>query len=131
MAGDPKTVLTPTSCAYRAQCGRISPLPDIPAPRLGHRGRKKIMTPHTPAPWHFGVASREIWGDGKNIAKIGPGMLYGFHAPTVTEQDANARLIAASPDLLAALQALIAISDDDRAETQNARAAIAKAGGQS
>ena len=55
-------------------------------------------------------------------------------------QEANARLIAAAPDLLAALEALVGeadlgevdLDDDDRAKLEQARAAIAKAtGGQS
>ena len=56
------------------------------------------------------------------------------------ESAANARLIAAAPDLLAALEALVGeadlgevdLDDDDRAKLEQARAAIAKAtGGQS
>ncbi len=52
-------------------------------------------------------------------------------------QEANARLIAAAPDLLAALEALVGeadlgevdLDDDDRAKLEQARAAIAKATG--
>ena len=52
-------------------------------------------------------------------------------------QEANARLIAAAPDLLAALEALVGeadlgevdLDDDDRAKLEQARAAIARATG--
>lgn len=56
------------------------------------------------------------------------------HLPEV---EANARLIAAAPELLAALEALVGeadlgevdLDDDDRIKLDNARAAIAKAKG--
>jgi hypothetical protein len=45
------------------------------------------------------------------------------------EAEANARLIAAAPDLLDALQAIVAIADRKTVEFDRARAAIAKAEG--
>lgn len=52
---------------------------------------------HTPGPWHCIVTSNpdcyEVWGEGEAET----------HAPLVT-MTANARLIAAAPELLAALE---------------------------
>jgi len=61
------------------------------------------MTPHTPGPWHVSKAfvCREIRADdGPFIASV-----YD-HTMTYGERNANARLIAAAPALLAALQTL-------------------------
>lgn len=46
------------------------------------------------------------------------------------EENANARLIAAAPDLLAALQGVVRVADRATDEFDAARAAIAKATGQ-
>ena len=64
-------------------------------------------TSHTPGPWnlcsgdagnHFNIESREYVNDGFEIAKLrGP------------DRKANARLIAAAPELLEALQRILAI----------------------
>lgn len=56
-------------------------------------------TAHTAGPWH--IEADRIWQEGDNpwpIAYLGEG----------AKRDANARLIAAAPDLLAALESLLA-----------------------
>ena len=100
---------------------------------------------HTPGPWTV-AASRAIFGGGgipEEIATVRP------TRPTSDEAEANARLIAAAPELLAALQNLHAALDkrlpDGRSVNQamprevfdafyqpaiRARAAIAKAIGE-
>ena len=91
------------------------------------------MSKHTPGPW--GLDGNLIEGpDGERVACI---TAYSRRTP---KQKANARLIAASPDLLAALQALVAeldgsgkpYSSDSYAPEHfvtAAKAAIAKAEG--
>jgi hypothetical protein len=51
------------------------------------------------------------------------------HGPP-EENAANARLIAAAPDLLAALEVIVKICDRNTVEFDSARAAIAKAKGE-
>ncbi len=99
------------------------------------------MTQHTPGPWrHIGCDVFD--GDDSPIAHIDP----QEEQPSQTVE-ANARLIAAAPELLAALKALLAPgigtyadaegfaellrSDDDdtKAAIDAARAALAKATG--
>lgn len=93
-------------------------------------------TQHTTAPWklvktttkgEFGIDYKIRNNQDSLICTIGP-----------NSQDANARLIAAAPDLLLALEMLVLGADNDltteeiRAYIQKeARAAIAKARGQS
>ncbi len=63
------------------------------------------MSKHTPGPWEaaergeyldYGGRSRVIFGDGIRLAVV--------HHNDVPEDEANARLIAAAPDLLAAIR---------------------------
>ena len=92
---------------------------------------------HTPGPWHIDTedgGARILDDDELIIAGI-----YGFSAPDRDgQEDANARLIAAAPDLLAALKGLLESIQDVERETNtmygtldgalaDARAAIAKA----
>ena len=52
------------------------------------------MSKHTPGPWkveHGGVNSFDVW-------------LEGWKVPKLTENEANAQLIAAAPDMLEALE---------------------------
>ena len=98
-----------------------------------------MQTKHTPGPWHIGVrtfhAGRDVYGPkGEPVA-------VADDAITATpEAEANARLIAAAPDLLAALEALTACASMSgpagttaylisNERMQAARAAIAKATG--
>lgn len=86
---------------------------------------------HTPGPWTANFGSREQGTSGALIRdRVGIVAEAYPRNPSGTEQTENARLIAAAPDLLAALQAV------DRADAYThergealakARAAIAKA----
>ena len=75
------------------------------------------MNKHTPGPWHV-----EIYNEGRNMdvqdAK-GRGVL--------TKE--NAQLIAAAPELLAALEAFVQHGTIDPEDRRRARAAITKARG--
>ena len=104
------------------------------------------MSAHTPGPWYVDPqgwnASHSFYirGSDKNGEQLswGKGAVARLPRSTVMPSEANARLIAAAPDLLAALQAIIkSLSDhDDKGMIEhaqqmiNARAAIAKAEGQ-
>jgi len=80
---------------------------------------------HTPGPWESGNGTTSIYGsDGKEVARR------IWHGPQDDERSlANARLIAAAPELLAALQYLCEVSHTDPRGFDAARAAIAKATG--
>ena len=93
-----------------------------------------MQTKHTPGPWNF--AKSDI--DGRySIYGNGPLAYCGDTGAVNGDGEANARLIAAAPDLLVALKALVGeadlgevdLDDDDRAKLEQARAAIAKATG--
>lgn len=84
---------------------------------------------HTPGPWRvFGATaengtSNEIHADGEFIARV-------FMNGNTLKREANARLIAAAPDLLAALEKLARLGNGDQYGNSEgnmiARAAIAK-----
>lgn len=93
-----------------------------------------MSTQHTPGPWG------NIGGNGRlldipiratDLEKLGVSLVYIItdspHRREVAQ--ANARLIAAAPDLLEALQDLL-FFDNGKPEFDAARAAIAKATGQ-
>jgi len=98
------------------------------------------MSKHTPGPWTFVPDDREdgilgvVWGEGWPIAEIYSDIL------DPEEAEADTRLIAAAPELLAALQGLYADQVDyltlnnlggmDNHWMKAARAAIAKATGE-
>lgn len=65
---------------------------------------------HTPGPWSYGKHSRDIYAHGISICRVHPGMLTSFHTPHIETQEANAKLIAAAPDLLEACQAIHELS---------------------
>lgn len=83
---------------------------------------------HTPGPWHSSSNDRAnglvIYAkDGWAVADARV-----FHARhTLDEARANVRLIAAAPELLEALQAVVRVADRATVEFDMARAAIAKA----
>jgi hypothetical protein len=89
------------------------------------------MSTHTPGPWKFALfehAPNEAFVQWR----AGYAEVHGSRAG----REANARLIAAAPDLLAALQALVDLDDGDSpalwahsGDFERARAAIAKATG--
>lgn len=89
-------------------------------------------TKHTPGPWHVGDLD-------KNYQRI----VCGEHIEIATcwhhcvgsierEMEANARLIAAAPDLLEACRYIVEAGEtgDEMLAIENARAAIAKATGE-
>ena len=92
------------------------------------------MSKHTPGPWkaNFAISgSVYIFGGDRNFASV-------FDEwQDEANQEANASLIAAAPDLLAALQAIVKslVDQDDEGMIEHAqqmidaRAAIAKATG--
>jgi hypothetical protein len=90
---------------------------------------------HTQGPWHVGAGNGEgsIFSDnGRTRLEIGGTTLYSIAQITrgwnEVEDEANARLIVAAPEMLAALESLThpMASDED---LQNALAVIAKAKG--
>ncbi len=100
---------------------------------------------HTPGPWEY-IASTEHHGPyvsgpfGGDIcdcyAMSNPSALSvrngGDSKPIPFQHehaDANARLIAAAPDLLEALRAVVSVADRKTVEFDKAHAAIAKVGG--
>ena len=92
-----------------------------------------MKTQHTQGPWSNDPTQPTIWandGDLK-VATVSDLPWVNGKSDWQTEQ-ANARLIAAAPDLLAALEAWLAVSlctDLEPEHVVNARAAIAKAKG--
>lgn len=94
---------------------------------------------HTPGPWRFYT---EPQPNGCPIVGNGSGLMLAMLAHSVNypdqrdEANANARLIAAAPDLLEALQAVVSqleghdLHNGDVFAINNAYAAIAKATGQ-
>jgi len=88
---------------------------------------------HTPGPWTTGRAINTV-----DIGKFSFICPFGANsADQVAEIKANARLISASPDLLAALEACVKqcadyerMTEDCAAAFRNARSAIAKAKGE-
>lgn len=85
-------------------------------------------TQHTPGPWsyrmgHIGDAGIEgPYGEDIGFVNISD----GFDEPNFYPTEANARLIAAAPDLLAALEEVTAIYRDDLA-TEDEPACIRRA----
>lgn len=90
---------------------------------------------HTPGPWHVGDqgagypvrAEQPKWqGGGRAICACRPANRTN---EAHQEAHANARLIAAAPELLAALEQALAVHGDHYSWGPDARAAIAKATG--
>ena len=88
------------------------------------------MSKHTPGPWHISDDEQNV------LAKDGTGnrLIAQCHAGHLPERSANARLIAAAPDLLATLRRLVEVLECDQCtevrgweEYDDARTAIAKA----
>ena len=83
---------------------------------------------HTPGPWESKQESAyvpaQVWADGRQLAEV-----YGEDRAT---RAANARLIAAAPELLEALEALLIGHEEGATPSEwfeQARAAIRKAKG--
>jgi hypothetical protein len=91
---------------------------------------------HTPGPWRIeernGMAANQYGRFNVSASHYSrPGVIDGRDCVVEVRDEANARLIAAAPDLLEALKNLVAFLDDqDNFKfTEEARAAIAKAEG--
>ncbi len=86
---------------------------------------------HTPGPWaaEYSTYGEEIWfgGEGPGMWTIDAPGAYLSGCEGSATAEADARLIAAAPDLLAALQDLLVIRSGRTCKA--ARAAIAKAKG--
>ena len=82
---------------------------------------------HTPGPWAIGLETDENDGHGQIISPEGEHIASVSMYPIV----ANARLLAAAPELLEACKAMLAADDelDYPVVVKQARAAIAKAEG--
>jgi hypothetical protein len=91
------------------------------------------MSKGTPGPW-FATTRRGSW-DWLVASEADPNIevCQMFHDATEENEigEANAHLVAAAPDLLAALKGVVAIADRKTDEFDRARAAIAKAEGRS
>lgn len=97
------------------------------------------MSAHTPGPWRFEKShDGEEWGRGAWDLVAGEGRsrcVLASRAPWTSraeESDANARLVSAAPDLLAALKAMVKVDAEDGTDDEylrDARAAIDKAEG--
>lgn len=89
---------------------------------------------HTPGPWAISQSHGFRTGAPANAYTINGacGTVATTPNPNVASNAANARLIAAAPELLAALQALLEVvpqTYDCRHELADARAAVARATG--
>lgn len=90
----------------------------------------KTKTTHTPGPWHTGqgLAARIIYA--ANGWAVADAKLFHFKHG-IGDEVSNARLIAAAPDLLEAIQLLILPKGTTfMAAVEKARAAIKKATGE-
>lgn len=99
------------------------------------------MTTHTPGPWralpevltggihHVGGRSPIVMKEGRKIACVSRSLDARIKDGPCKEAEANARLIAAAPDLLAALKLVVEQGNLDVWLAKQARAAIAKAEG--
>lgn len=90
------------------------------------------MSKHTPGPWTFVQGGSGNWPTWN--VRIGTrGVITLPSTASMEVMDADARLIAAAPDLLSALQTMLNwgnLNAYERVDAMNgARAAIAKAGG--
>lgn len=90
------------------------------------------MSKHTPGPWRS--CERGDYSDyhGASVVIVSPVAdmrVAVVHHHGTSEADANASLIAAAPELLAALKEVVRISNRNHAAWDKARAAIAKAEG--
>jgi hypothetical protein len=100
-------------------------------PFLEQPGKLQMQSPlHTPGPWRSHGAGGEIHGNSRVVATMC--WCSGMH----DEDEANARLIAAAPDMLAALNAIrVWMKNHDRSEHEQKiydaiRVVIARAEGQ-
>jgi hypothetical protein len=92
-----------------------------------------VCTVHTPGPWIWGDDFCGLYGAGPDNEVLNHASYEGMWLGYNKHREANARLIAAAPDLLAALQALLNDECQNRQyvnghpAAQAARAALALA----
>ena len=89
---------------------------------------------HTPGPWFVNYLDGERYSivDNKDMGAFSGIAIVAFHDDAEGETKANARLIAAAPELLEALKQAVAWMDGERTPINalvNARKIIAKAEG--
>ena len=85
----------------------------------------KMKTDHTPGPWKCDLVSLKIWANDGNteISRTSSDV-------SISEEEANARVISSAPDMLDALQAIVdAFGDQDSLLIDQCKAALAKAKG--
>ena len=98
------------------------------------------MSNHTPGPWHtFRQGTKHFVSQAADEEfRFAHAVIFetNYHPDNIVaarkEAEANAHLVSAAPDLLAALRDLVGCAEPhrDRAEIKAARAAIAKATGE-
>ena len=89
---------------------------------------------HTPGPWVIDESRHGKRGPVHTLMVVAekggmPGLIVNQGALVEPQDWANARLIAAAPDLLEALKGVVRVADRDTVEFIAARAAIRKAEG--
>jgi len=88
---------------------------------------REMEAKHTQGPWYFDKETDEVTCTARANKACIAQVETGWDEPFEIEQQANARLIAAAPELLEALQEVVAISDRKHDAWDKAHAAIAKA----
>jgi hypothetical protein len=93
---------------------------------------QKMKTDHTPGPWKCDLVSLKIWANDGNTE-----IALTSSDVSISEEEANARLISSAPDMLEALQdcldylLLDSMMEEDAApEIEKIRKAIFKAKGE-
>ncbi|MEN6665525.1 MAG: hypothetical protein ABFD85_16170 [Phycisphaerae bacterium] len=88
------------------------------------------MSGHTPGPWVYkGFVVDSDFSGWRVYLPTKYRRVIDVEGTSAAEADANARLIAAAPDLLAALKAVVAFTGAHGGPYADARAAITKAEG--
>jgi|GraSoiStandDraft_51_1057287.scaffolds.fasta_scaffold1412965_2 hypothetical protein len=85
---------------------------------------------YEPAPWEVNDQRDSSWmNNAMYIGSANTGLIIARVYTDKGDEEANARLIAAAPELLEALKAVVSVADRATVEFDMARAAIAKATG--
>ena len=92
---------------------------------------------HTPGPWTWGDDFHGLYGSGKDNAVLSHASFEGMWLSYEGDREANARLIASSPDLFEQLSALVALcerqadfnDDGDGGTLERCRSTLAKVTG--
>ena len=85
---------------------------------------------YEPAPWEVNDQRASGWmNNAMYIGSANTGLIIARVYNDKGDEEANARLIAAAPELLEALKAVVSVADRATVEFDMARAAIAKATG--